>query len=124
MELFNSVELLSRIQFAFTVSFHIIWPTKIVHITFIFVQILGQQKEGFALCNSGKDTLFKLHNNNDLGCHKTILSFVLEHIRNLRRINWSRGTYQILKKEVVETCQVVQKMHSTFQRIALLSILE
>lgn len=27
MEIFNSVELLSRIQFAFTVSFHIIWPT-------------------------------------------------------------------------------------------------
>lgn len=27
MEILNSVELLSRIQFAFTVSFHIIWPT-------------------------------------------------------------------------------------------------
>lgn len=27
MEIFNSLELLSRIQFAFTVSFHIIWPT-------------------------------------------------------------------------------------------------
>ena len=27
MEILNSLELLSRIQFAFTVSFHIIWPT-------------------------------------------------------------------------------------------------
>jgi cytochrome d ubiquinol oxidase subunit I len=27
LEIFNSLELLSRIQFAFTVSFHIIWPT-------------------------------------------------------------------------------------------------